>query len=105
MATFDRIIIAGRSNIHEVIFKLANPKGNTSITVNRFKEVARLSEGNSFGELALLRGNEGRAATIQCLLPTRLACLHKKDYKWTIGIEEKKRMKEIVSYLRSFRIF
>ena len=49
--------------IHERVFHLGNPEGYKSITVSRFKEVARLSDGCSFGELALLK-NEGRAATI-----------------------------------------
>ena len=61
--TFDKAISTGKSIIHEQIFKLANPDYKRVITIGRFKEVARLSDGCSFGELALLK-NEGRAATI-----------------------------------------
>ena len=53
----------GSTQIHERIFKLINPSGARHLVVERFKEVARLGEGCSFGELALLK-NEGRAATI-----------------------------------------
>ena len=70
--------------IHEQIFKLVNPDYKRTITVSRFKEVARLTDGCSFGELALLK-NEGRAATIQCVNKTSFATLHRKDYVWTIG--------------------
>ena len=83
---------------------MVNPHGNKSITVNRFKEVARLSDGASFGELALLK-NEGRAATVVCSKMTRFATLNRKDYVWTIGQEEKRKLKQIVTFFRSFRIF
>jgi len=71
---------------------MINPRVEQSLTVNRFKEVARLSDGASFGELALLK-NEGRAATVECSKLTRFATLHRKDYVWTIGQEEKRKLK------------
>lgn len=74
------------------------------LTVNRFKEVARLQEGGSFGELALLK-NDGRAASVICSKVTRFATLHRKDYVWTIGQEEKRQLKQIVQFFRGFRIF
>ena len=83
---------------------MVNPHGNKSITVSRFKEVARLSDGASFGELALLK-NEGRAATVVCSKMTRFATLNRRDYVWTIGQEEKRKLKQIVAFFRSFRIF
>ena len=84
LQTLDRAICNGKTVIHEQIFKLVNPDYKKIITVSRFKEVARLSDGCSFGELALLK-NEGRAATIQCSKFTSFATLHRKDYVWTIG--------------------
>lgn len=104
LATLDRSIIKGITNIHEKIFKLANPTNDKTLTVNRFKEVARLSDGCSFGELALLR-NDTRAATIQCSENTRFATLHRKSYNWTLGQEEKRKLKEVVTFFRGFRIF
>ena len=77
---------------------------NKSITVDYFKEVAKLGDGKSFGELALLK-NAGRAATIICAEPTRFATLHRKDYKLTIGAEVRRKLKENVRMLRQFRIF
>ena len=59
----DRAITSGRSQVHEQIFNLVNPHNQKTITVNKLKEVARLQDGCSFGELALLK-NDGRAATI-----------------------------------------
>ena len=59
----DRAIYNNKTTIHDKIFNIANPESKKTITVSRFKEVARLSDGCSFGELALLK-NEGRAATI-----------------------------------------
>ena len=83
------------------MFKIANDYKTyvTSMTVARMKEVARLNDGCSFGELALLK-NEGRAATITCIQRTRFATLHQKDYVWTIGQEEKRKLKEVVTFFR-----
>ena len=83
---------------------MANPLGLNYITIDRFKEVARLGDGCSFGELALLK-NDGRAATIVCSEKTSFATLHQKDYVWTIGQEEKRKNKEVVNFFRRFRIF
>lgn len=44
----------GRTTIQDYIYKIVNPKNQPAIRINQFKEVARLSEGQSFGELALL---------------------------------------------------
>ena len=54
---------------------MVNPKSESSITVVRYREVARLGSGVSFGELALLK-TAGRSATIQCCSETRMATLH-----------------------------
>lgn len=104
LAGLDHSIMKGKNTIHQYIFKLANPAQSRTITINRFKEVARLQDGCSFGELALLK-NDGRAATIQCATQTRFATLHRKDYIWTIGQEEKRKLKEVVTFFRGFRIF
>ena len=88
-----------------MIFKIVEPVDrNKSITVSFFKEVARYSEGHSFGELALLK-NSGRAATIICTMPCRFATLHRKDYKLTIGSEVRRKLKENVRLLKQYRIF
>ena len=89
-----------RTTFHELIFKIMQPfDKNKSITVDYFKEVAKLGDGKSFGELALLK-NAGRAATIICAEPTRFATLHRKDYKLTIGAEVRRKLKENVRMLR-----
>ena len=86
--------------MHELIFKIVQPVDrNKGITVDFFKEVARLDDGMSFGELALLK-NAGRAANIICAKPTRFATLHRKDYKLTIGAEVRRKLKENVRMLR-----
>ena len=81
-----------------------NPNDLPAIRLNYFKEVARLHEGHSFGELALLQ-NSGRAANIRCVGLTRFATLHKLDYNHTIGQETKRKLVENVSMLRNFKIF
>ena len=58
---------------------MVNPLKEASITIRRFKEVVRLGEGSSFGELALLK-TTGRAATIECTEPTKFATLSRKAY-------------------------
>lgn len=99
-----RAINNGRTTIHEEIQRIVNPGRSSFIAVSNFKEVARLQEGQSFGELALLQ-NTGRAATIVCSKQTSFATLSKKDYVHTIGYEEKRSLKENVNKLRKFRIF
>ena len=60
--------------------------------------------GCSFGELALLK-TRGRAATIQCAMPSKFAIVDQKDYLKTVGLEENLKLKKIVSFFRSFRVF
>ena len=83
---------------------MVNPKNESSITVVRYREVARLGAGASFGELALLK-TAGRSATIQCCTETRLATLHQYDYLRTMGQQEKRKLKQMVNFFRGFRIF
>lgn len=92
------------TNLHVELSKLVNPNEEKSLAVRRFKEVVRLKDGFSFGELALLK-TAGRAATIECTQATKFATLHRKVYVTTIGQDEKRRLKEIVAFFRSFRMF
>ena len=100
MKEIDRIRESGRIPFHEIIFKIVEPiDKNKSITVSAFQEVARLNEGQNFGELALVKGS-GRSATIICATPCRFATLNRKDYKLTIGTEERRKLKDNVRLLR-----
>ena len=83
---------------------MLNPNSRSTITLTWFKTVTKLHAGQSFGELALLK-NDGRAATILCATKCSFATLHRKDYIWIIGQEEKRKLKQIVEFLRGFRIF
>ena len=74
LKALDRAIMNEQSTVHQKIFTHIVAYNPIPFTVNRFKEVARLTEGCSFGELALLK-NEGRAATIICSKKTRFATL------------------------------
>lgn len=61
-------------------------------------EVKQITEGNSFGELALI-SNKPRAATIKCLENTDFAVMYKKDYlKVLLKIDEKSK-EEIINFL------
>lgn len=74
------------------------------MNVPLFQEVARIRDGASFGELALLKDGP-RAASIVTSTDCKFAILNKKDYLWTIGQEEKRRLKKIVEFFRKFRLF
>ena len=86
------------------IWRLANPIAQSSISINRFREVARLYKGDSFGELSLLKNNK-RSATIECIMPSMFVTLTKKDYDHDIRQEEKRKDKEVTNFFRGFRIF
>ena len=90
--------------IHQQIAELVNPLKEDKVTVRRFKEVVRLGEGFGFGELALLK-TAGRAATIECTQPTKFATLNRKTYILTIGHDEKRKLKKVVDFFRTFRMF
>ena len=64
----------------------------------------RLGDGFGFGELALLK-TAGRAATIECTCPTKFATLNRKTYILTIGHDEKRKLKKVVEFFRTFRMF
>jgi len=100
----DRRILKGDTKIHKFLFKLANPHGRKNITLVWFKSVAKLSNGASFGERALIK-NEERAATIICSQNCSFATLHRKDYNWIIGSSMKRQLKNTVEFFRNFRIF
>ena len=49
--------------------------------------------------------NTGRQATIICSKPTTFATWSRKDYKLTIGQEDRRKLKENVKMMRKFRMF
>ena len=86
------------------MFKISEPTSKPSLMINYLREVGRLNDGASFGEVALLK-NTGRQATIVCSKPTTFATWSRKDYKLTIGQEDRRKLKESVMMLRKYRIF
>ena len=64
-----------------------------------FIEVSKLSSGKAFGELALIK-DQPRAATIKCLTDSHFAVLKKEDYLKIIGKNEKKKLEELIKFLR-----
>ena len=73
--------------------------------MHQFREVARLEEGCSFGELALLKENEKRAAMVECSRLCKFATLHQQDYIFAFGQEERRKLKAFCLYMKNFRIF
>ena len=67
-------------------------------------EATQLSDGDSFGEYALLN-NQPRIASVQCINDTHLAVLSKESYMAILGRIENKRIEELVKFLRKFNIF
>jgi hypothetical protein len=63
-------------------------------------EVATLTAGKSFGELALI-SSKPRAATIQCSEDTHFATIYKKDYQEIIGKSLKKYLAEKIDLLKN----
>lgn len=65
-----------------------------------FHEVTILTEGMSFGELALNSGQK-RAATILCKTDCHFAVMNKADYEKCLLITAKKNMQLALEFLRS----
>ncbi|CAI2373239.1 unnamed protein product [Moneuplotes crassus] len=91
-----------------------NSKEKVERKVCIMKEVSTLSDGDSFGELALL-SNKSRAATIYCKQdPNRsgfarnkhyFAILGRKDFQKTLGRAQKKQLQLKTDFLQNFKIF
>jgi len=70
----------------------------------KYKEVAQLGQGDSFGELALMT-LKPRAATITCIEESAFAVMDKERYDRVVGRAYKRKIGEMVDFLRQFRIF
>ncbi|CDW78470.1 UNKNOWN [Stylonychia lemnae] len=78
-------------------------KSNSIKSIN-FREVARLSEGKTFGELALIV-HKPRMATIRCEIGTHFAVLDKYDFQRCLGKLEKKQLNQIIDFLKNLQCF
>ena len=65
-----------------------------------FQEVTILTDGMSFGELALNSGQK-RAATILCKTDCHFAVMNKSDYEKCLLMTAKKNMQLALDFLRS----
>ena len=102
----------------QVQVKLALPVQAQCLTVNSsvessddedeeadgLHEVAVLSAGNSFGELALLK-NKLRAATIRCKDTCHFAVIERRDYQKVLMRMEQKRLDEVTDFLQALPYF
>ncbi len=68
------------------------------------QKVLTMDKGDSFGERALIK-NEDRSATIICSQDSAFATLSRIDYNWILGLAQKKEIKEVVEFLKGYRIF
>lgn len=66
--------------------------------------IAKLTDGSSFGEFALLE-SKPRTATVKCLKNTHFIVLTKDDYNRILGTIEKKALLDKINFLRSIPIF
>jgi CRP-like cAMP-binding protein len=87
---------------------LALPTGIAPEEINDdtevFAKVKVLSDGASFGELALLT-DQPRAASIQCLKESWIARLPREDFLRILKDYEEKKLAEMVRFLRSLTAF
>lgn len=87
-------------------------KGKVSVLIPSKKEEAKskfisikeLSDGESFGEIALLR-DQPRMASIFCLTDCHFAVLSKEDFMKTFGKEEEKKLDDLLEFFRDIPIF
>lgn len=68
-----------RSDLSEINSVLTSSVGSDSLS-DKMTEVARLSEGQGFGELAILNSGIKRQATIKCVTECHMATISKEDY-------------------------
>jgi CRP-like cAMP-binding protein len=64
-----------------------------------FVEVGRLSDGQAFGELSVIK-NKRRAATVDCLTDLHVATLSQQKYVEILGRIEEDRINEKVAILQ-----
>lgn len=84
----DSAIAREATNLHFILAKKVNPKGNSFVSINKFKTIDTLKTGDSFGEIALVT-NHRRGATIRSITECKFATLSRLDYVWSIGQEKK----------------
>lgn len=89
------IILQGSAR---VIIEIKNGDQSQMVTV------AKLNEGMSFGELALIK-SQPRAASIQCINDCHFAVLGKNDYMKIIGRAEAKALDRVIEFLSSIPFF
>ena len=77
-------------------------KGTVELLINGEK-IKDLSDGESFGELALLHGTE-RSGTIRCLTNTYLWCLERKNFRKIIDFITKVNYDENKKFIESVPI-
>ena len=69
-----------------------------------FNLITHMSDGMSFGELALI-SYKPRAATIVCEAPTHFAVLKGSDFKHAFGKIQQKRLNEEIAFLKQIPMF
>lgn len=84
----------------EIKAKLALSLINTTTKEKIFKQVATLQEGDSFGELALLKKKGTRAATVVADGECSLGVIYADDYNMCLNNIEKSFKEKMVEFVR-----
>lgn len=80
------------------------PVKNEEINEMSYMQISELSNGDSFGELALIK-DQPRIATIRCISNCHLAVLNKDDYMKIIGKVEARKLDALIEFLKGIPLF
>ena len=100
-------VVFNCGEIGDKFYIILSGKVEVSIIVpdpRRFVTVAILEDGQSFGELALLKESP-RNATITCITECHMAVLTKLDYLRVLGKIHEKKISSFVDFLKEIPVF
>ena len=93
-----------KTAFYKGLIKLVDPEARLDFVVYTMTEHCKLKAGRSFGEVALQNGS-ARSMTVTCSQDCKFATIHRRDYLVIKTKVRRRKLHEICTYLRDFRIF